>query len=555
MCRLALLPAVVLLALVAPPLTSAAADGPGATGKVSYRPPVDGPIVDPYRPPANRWDSGNRGVDYAPGTGTPVKAAADGEVVFAGSVGGRLHVVLLHADGIRTSYSFLATIAVHRGDRLRQGEVVGTSGERLHFGARAGDDYIDPTTLFDTGPPHVFLVPDALRRPGTEAQERAGLLRQLGSRLTQAIWQATAPQRAVVGVVAQQVAGEVAGTLHEVAGAVHYGAMLSPVTHAAGLAAYTVNWARNRDDCTPPSVAPPPLPEPRVAVLVGGLGSSTTDADVDAVDPSAMGYLDHVRFSYDGGSTRSSPYDGRDTTVDLQESGRRFVALLEQVHREHPGVAVDVIAHSQGGLVARSGLAYDYDADDGRFPRVANLITLGTPHTGTDGATALMMVGRTDVGESVRDGVDASGLLPWDLGGESVHQMSETSLFLLALNWKPLPDGIRFTSIGDRADVVVSAMHTLAPGARSAIVSGPALDDHGSLPGSTAGRREVALAAAGMPPTCEGFGEMVLDYVTASSISYREDALGAALWAGGRWIDRRAGWQPPPVALPKRRNP
>jgi len=56
-----------------------------------------------------------------------VRAAADGEVTFAGQVGGSHHVVVLHADGLRTSYSFLDTVAVHRGDHVVQGDVVGTS--------------------------------------------------------------------------------------------------------------------------------------------------------------------------------------------------------------------------------------------------------------------------------------------------------------------------------------------------------------------------------------------------------------------------------------------
>ncbi|MBV8386955.1 MAG: M23 family metallopeptidase, partial [Acidimicrobiia bacterium] len=42
-------------------------------------------------------------MDYATAPGTEVRAAADGEVVFAGQVGGTLHVVVLHGDGIRTS--------------------------------------------------------------------------------------------------------------------------------------------------------------------------------------------------------------------------------------------------------------------------------------------------------------------------------------------------------------------------------------------------------------------------------------------------------------------
>ena len=76
-------------------------------------------------------------------------------------VGGSLHVVVRHADGVRTSYSFLRSVLVHRGDEVVRGQPVGTTGDRFHFGARIGDVYIDPALLFgDAGPPRVHLVPD-----------------------------------------------------------------------------------------------------------------------------------------------------------------------------------------------------------------------------------------------------------------------------------------------------------------------------------------------------------------------------------------------------------
>ncbi|HEX2064011.1 MAG TPA: M23 family metallopeptidase, partial [Acidimicrobiales bacterium] len=128
--------------------------------RVEYRPPVEGPLIDRFRPPASRFGPGNRGVDYATEPGTPVRAAGPGEVTFAGPVGGALHVVVLHADGIRTSYSFLAGVTVRRGQRVSIGEVVGRTGPSLHFGARLGDGYIDPLRLFDAGRRRVRLVPD-----------------------------------------------------------------------------------------------------------------------------------------------------------------------------------------------------------------------------------------------------------------------------------------------------------------------------------------------------------------------------------------------------------
>ena len=130
-----------LLGLAAAPALAAEAD-PGA---VAYRPPVAGPVVDPFDPPARPWQPGNRGIDYGVPAGTEVDAAADGDVVFAGQVGGALHVTLRHADGLRTSYSFLAATSVHVGQRVRAGEAVGVAGGAVHVGVRPPDGpYLGP---------------------------------------------------------------------------------------------------------------------------------------------------------------------------------------------------------------------------------------------------------------------------------------------------------------------------------------------------------------------------------------------------------------------------
>ena len=147
-----------------------------ALAVVPYRPPVDAPVIDPFRAPPAPWAAGNRGLEYRTEPGTRVRAAADGDVVFAGAVAGALHVVVLHGDGIRTSYSFLQTVLVHRGDTVEQGDAVGTSGTHLHVGARIGDTYIDPAELFARPTrPRVRLVRDDETRRLSESAERAAL--------------------------------------------------------------------------------------------------------------------------------------------------------------------------------------------------------------------------------------------------------------------------------------------------------------------------------------------------------------------------------------------
>jgi murein DD-endopeptidase MepM/ murein hydrolase activator NlpD len=131
------------------------ADGGGG----AYIPPVDAPVVDPFHLPDTPYGAGNRGLEYATLPGTAVRASAAGVVSFAGPVGGALHVTVLHPDGVRTSYSFLARIAVVLGQPVRQGQVVGVAGARFHFGARVGGDYIDPAALFSGAAFDVALLP------------------------------------------------------------------------------------------------------------------------------------------------------------------------------------------------------------------------------------------------------------------------------------------------------------------------------------------------------------------------------------------------------------
>ena len=118
-------------------------------GLVRYQPPVAGPVVDVFRAPPHRYGPGNRGIDLATAPGAPVRAAADGIVVFAGQVGGSHHVTVLHPDGLRTTVSFLATVATARGQQVARAELLGTSSGRVHLGVRdTAGCYLDPSALF-----------------------------------------------------------------------------------------------------------------------------------------------------------------------------------------------------------------------------------------------------------------------------------------------------------------------------------------------------------------------------------------------------------------------
>jgi len=104
---------------------------------------------------------GHNGIDYGLPLGTPVLAAADGEVWKAGwdSTGYGNCVMIKHPDGSGTVYGHLLNWSVYAGQKVKAGEKIGNSGNtgnstgaHLHFEYRTKyDNYktaIDPTPYF-----------------------------------------------------------------------------------------------------------------------------------------------------------------------------------------------------------------------------------------------------------------------------------------------------------------------------------------------------------------------------------------------------------------------
>jgi hypothetical protein len=97
------------------------------------------------------------GVDVAPGAGAPIVAPADGVVVLAGppafSLEGNL-LIIDHGMGLNSAFLHLATQAVKEGQKVRQGQLIGTvgatgraTGPHLHWSMKWQDARIDPQPL------------------------------------------------------------------------------------------------------------------------------------------------------------------------------------------------------------------------------------------------------------------------------------------------------------------------------------------------------------------------------------------------------------------------
>lgn len=142
------------------PGEAAATVGPARSpGATSYVWPTGGPtdVLRPFDEPSAPWAPGHRGVDLESEVGSAVGAAADGVVVFAGTVVDRPVVSIEHADGIRTTYEPVRPL-VRAGQQVAAGETIGhldglhclvlPPGACLHLGARTGPEtYVDPLRL------------------------------------------------------------------------------------------------------------------------------------------------------------------------------------------------------------------------------------------------------------------------------------------------------------------------------------------------------------------------------------------------------------------------
>lgn len=137
--------------------TLSAADPRNPAPRPLYGWPTGAPadVLQGFDPPAVVWGPGHRGVDLALPAGSPVLAAGDGTVAFAGVVAGRPVVSIDHADGVRTTYEPVEA-SVATGDVVARGQTIGTlrAGHRsdgadaLHWGARTGPKtYINPLRL------------------------------------------------------------------------------------------------------------------------------------------------------------------------------------------------------------------------------------------------------------------------------------------------------------------------------------------------------------------------------------------------------------------------
>jgi murein DD-endopeptidase MepM/ murein hydrolase activator NlpD len=118
----------------------------------SFRWPVHGRIISGFG--TKTGGQQNDGINVAVPEGTPIKAAEDGVVAYAGDeLKGYGNLVLVrHANGFVTAYANASDLTVKRGDPVKRGQVIAHSGQtgsvsapQLHFEIRKGATPVDPT--------------------------------------------------------------------------------------------------------------------------------------------------------------------------------------------------------------------------------------------------------------------------------------------------------------------------------------------------------------------------------------------------------------------------
>ena len=153
---------------------------------MSYRQPFRGeyPITQKYGEIIPGVTVNNRphtGIDYGCPKGTPILASNDGEVMAAGwdLTGFGFRVILKHPDGRATLYGHLDSIGVNVGDKVKQGQEIGISGDtgkatgpHLHFESRY--KWNDYTTHFPPYDLPMMTVDDSISEQFGKTEQLKG---------------------------------------------------------------------------------------------------------------------------------------------------------------------------------------------------------------------------------------------------------------------------------------------------------------------------------------------------------------------------------------------
>ena len=299
-------------------------------------------------------------------------------------------------------------------------------------------------------------------------------------------------------------------------------------------------WARSRGECD--DDAPPADGtggSGHGVVVVAGINSSTAaDGSTVGLPVERLGYdageVDYYSYADDGG-----PYAREDSYVPIEEAALRLADQLRAHEAEHPGEEVDLLAHSQGGVVVMAFLTLVYDPADPSYPPIGPVVTLSSPHEGAPLATAGVFIALSDAGRELLEHLPG-GLVP-PPSAESPRDLAEGSDLLGRIHDAALLDNLEITSIGAALDVVVPASSTGLDGADHVIVNPWSLTSHNAILTDPDALRAVRSALEGRPPPCVSFGDALGGAVAPAVITSVEHATGLVVGGAGAAVDAVGG--------------
>lgn len=293
----------------------------------------------------------------------------------------------------------------------------------------------------------------------------------------------------------------------------------------------------------------PPAPNDNIVVTIAGIGSTTeltangtvtTNATMYKADLTTLGFSEDrvYHFSYAGieeggpGSYRlHKPYAKEETYKSIRDSADLLGQQLKEIGKHHPGKKIDLVAHSQGGLVAQYYLANLYDPDRTTSARVDHFISMGTPHLGADSAQLHDTLAGTPQGDFLLEGWEVAakefGLPP--PSSESAREMAEDSPFIRELNEQWNPEVAKTATVAATFDFVVTSPHTRLAGAQHYTADLPnafsSLLAHGSVVDADSTKEIVYNWLADTPSTCTALRNAVADHGAGRILSEIQDTF------------------------------